>query len=257
MATFVLLPGAGCSPWYWTPLADELSSRGHVAIPVDLPCDDDSADLEDYADTVVQAIRASTASQPDPASHSGRGLAGDGLLGDGGGAVGGGGGLEPEDLVLVAHSLGGFTAPLVCARLSVKLMVLVSGMIPRPGEAPGDWWANTGYEGPGGSDLMEIFFHDVPPELAATAMKTVRDQSSTPLERPWPLPMWPAIPTKFVLCRNDRFFPAAFMRRVVADRLGVTPDEIDAGHMPMLARPKELADRLESYLNSTGTLNPS
>jgi hypothetical protein len=50
-----------------------------------------------------------------------------------------------------------------------------------------------------------------------------------------------------LLCRNDRFFPASWLRRVVRDRLGVTPDEIDSGHTPALSRPKELAARLERY----------
>jgi hypothetical protein len=32
------------------------------------------------------------------------------------------------------------------------------------------------------------------------------------------------------------------MRRVVRERLGITPDQMDGAHMPALARPKELAD---------------
>ena len=55
------------------------------------------------------------------------------------------------------------------------------------------------------------------------------------------------MPTRFLLCRNDRFFPAEFMRRVVKERLGITPDEMDGGHLPALSRPKELVDRLEAY----------
>jgi hypothetical protein len=37
------------------------------------------------------------------------------------------------------------------------------------------------------------------------------------------------------------------MRRVVKDRLGITPDEIEGGHLPALARPRELVARLEQY----------
>jgi hypothetical protein len=37
---------------------------------------------------------------------------------------------------------------------------------------------------------------------------------------------------------------AAAVRRIAADRLGVTPDEMDGGHLPALARPEELAARL-------------
>jgi hypothetical protein len=55
------------------------------------------------------------------------------------------------------------------------------------------------------------------------------------------------VPTRFVLCTEDRFFPAEFMRRVVTGRLGIVPDEIAAGHAVALSRPKELAARLASY----------
>jgi hypothetical protein len=34
------------------------------------------------------------------------------------------------------------------------------------------------------------------------------------------------------------------MRRVVAERLGVVPDEIEAGHCVALSRPRELAGLL-------------
>ncbi len=53
--------------------------------------------------------------------------------------------------------------------------------------------------------------------------------------------------TRCLLCRDDRFFPAAFMRRVVGERLGIVADEMDGGHLPALSRPKELAERLEAY----------
>jgi pimeloyl-ACP methyl ester carboxylesterase len=66
------------------------------------------------------------------------------------------------------------------------------------------------------------------------------------METPWPLRAWPKVPTRFLLCRDDRFFPAPFLRRVVRDRLGITPDEIDGSHCVALSRPNELADRLEA-----------
>jgi hypothetical protein len=135
-------------------------------------------------------------------------------------------------------------------------MVLVAAMVPSPGEAPGEWWANTGFaearqaelERIGGDDgPIATFLHDVPPDLVAESEHHIREQSGTPFEKPWPLEVWPHVPTKFVLCRHDRFFPAAFMRRVVHERLGMTADELDSGHLPMLARPKELVERLEAY----------
>ncbi len=55
------------------------------------------------------------------------------------------------------------------------------------------------------------------------------------------------MPTRFLLCRDDRFFPAEFQRRVVRERLGIEPDEMDGGHLPALAHPDELVERLEAY----------
>jgi hypothetical protein len=61
------------------------------------------------------------------------------------------------------------------------------------------------------------------------------------------------VPTRFLLCRDDRFFPADFMRRVVKERLGITPDEMDGGHLPALAHPHELVARLEQYRVELGS----
>jgi Alpha/beta hydrolase family len=163
---------------------------------------------------------------------------------------------DRRGLVVAAQSFGGFTAPLVAAQIPVDMLVLVAGMIPRPGEAPDDWPANTGFDEVmrqqaqryAGQDLI---YQDVPPLLAGQARRRSRDQSDTPGHAPWPLDAWPPVPTRFVLCTEDRFFPPEFMRRVVADRLGVVPNEIAAGHAVALSRPKELANLLVSY-SATG-----
>ncbi len=220
MATYVLIHGAGGDSWYWHLVMPRLTSLGHDVIAVDLPCDDDRAGLAEYADVVVDAVV---------------------------GAVGAG-----RAVIVVAQSLGGFTAPLVCGRLDVSLLVLVAAMTPCPGESPGDWWANTGHVFPDPFDPAEVFAHDLPADLAAELPAHLRPQSGTPFEKPWPLDSWPDVPTRFLLCRDDRFFPAPFQRRVARDRLGVTPDEIDGGHLPALARPDELVGWLERYRLESG-----
>src|SRR5262245_22289192 len=108
MTTFVLVPGAGGIAWYWHRVVALLQASGHDAIAVDLPGDDPRAGLSTYADRVVGAI-------------PGR-----------------------ADIALVAQSLGGFTAPLVCARVPIRMLVIVNAMIPVPGETAGEWWGNTG-----------------------------------------------------------------------------------------------------------------
>jgi pimeloyl-ACP methyl ester carboxylesterase len=225
MPTYVLIPGAGSDSWYWHLVTPLLEARGHEVVAVDLPCDDDSADLDTYADTVIAAI----------------------------------GDRPGDDLVLVAQSLGGFTAPLVAARRPVGLIVLVAAMVPRPGESGDDWGENTGSgaarraqaerdgRDPDEFDLATMFLHDVPADVAAEMEHHGKDQSDTPFARPWPLEAWPDVPTRVLLCRDDRMFPAEFQRRVARERLGLVPDEMGGGHLPALAHPEELAARLDAY----------
>jgi pimeloyl-ACP methyl ester carboxylesterase len=221
MATYVLIHGAGDVGWYWHLLEAELRRGGHDAVAPDLPCEDDAAGLPEYADAVVSAIGGRT------------------------------------DLVVVAQSFGAFTAPLVCERVPARLLVLLAGMIPSPGEPPDDWPAGTGFEEARrarderegqAADEVALFYHDVPPGLAAEALRRARTQSATPGRKPWPLPAWPDVPTRVLLCRDDRFFPAELMRRVSRERLGIVPDEIDGGHCVALSRPRELAARLDAFL---------
>jgi hypothetical protein len=120
-------------------------------------------------------------------------------------------------------------------------------MVPTPGESPGEWWRNTGHAFPDPFDPQEIFAHDLPDELAAELPSHLRDQSGTPFEKPWPLDSWPDVPTRFLLCRDDRFFAAAFQRRVVRERLGIDPDEMPGGHLPALGHPEVLVQWLERY----------
>jgi pimeloyl-ACP methyl ester carboxylesterase len=221
MATYVLIHGAGDSS-YWYRVVPELRALGHDVVAPELPSDD-AAGLSGYTDAVISAIGDRT------------------------------------DLIVVAQSLGGFTGPLVCDRVPVRLLVMLAAMVPSPGETAGDWWDNTGSEQarleqaerdgrPPEFDLMTSFFHDVPPEIAAEAMsREQRAESAAMWTQPWPLDSWPDVPTRFLLCQDDRFFPAPFMRRVVGERLGITPDEMDGGHLPALSRPKDLVDRLEAY----------
>ena len=221
--TFVLVPGAGGDTWFWHRLVAELEGRGHRAVPVELPVADETAGLDAYADTVVAAIG------------------------------------DRSPVVLVAQSMGGLTAPLVCDRVPVDLLVLVNGMVPRPGETGSEWWTATGQGAAAAAYLAELglppeldddgtYFHDVPADVVATAKEQELVQSGRPFEDPWPLVRWPDVPTRLVAGREDRLFPLEFQRRVAADRLGLDVDELPGGHLLALSRPVELADRLEAYL---------
>jgi pimeloyl-ACP methyl ester carboxylesterase len=227
MSTFVLIHGGGDVGWSWHLVGAELRARGHEVLAPDLPGDDESNTLEDYADSVVAAAG------------------------------------ERQNLVVVGHSFGAFTATLVADRVPVDVLVLLAGMIPSPGESPDEWWANTGYQSAveeqaerdggltGDPDPYVSFYHDVPRNLAEEAMSRERGHPSrAATAAPWPLDAWPNVPTRFVLCSEDRFFPPAFLRQLVSDRLGIVPDEIAGGHCVALSRPRELADMLADYAAS-------
>ena len=212
-ATYVLIHGAGDSGWYWHLVDRKLRDRGHDVVVMDLPVDNEEAGLSEYADVVVDAI-------------GGR-----------------------RNLAVVAQSFGGYVAPIVCERVPANLLVLVAGMIPSPGESAEQMFRNTGYAQAPQEDTSDraVFYHFVPERLAAEAIARGRRQSPTPGKEPWPLTAWPDVATRYLLCRHDRLFPVRWMRRVVRDRLGILPDEIQGGHCPALSRPDELTRRLEMY----------
>ncbi|MET0134204.1 MAG: alpha/beta hydrolase [Kibdelosporangium sp.] len=225
MATYVLIPGAGGDARYWRFVEPMLTGRGHDVVAVALPAADDSAGLTEYADAVVDAVG------------------------------------DRKDLILVAQSMGGFSAPMVCERVAVDLLILVAAMVPLPGETPGEWWSNTGQveaeralrqahglPAESGFDPGFTFLHDIPADVLDVLLTEGESpQSGTPFEQPWPLAAWPDVPTRFLLCQDDRLFPAEFQRRVVRERLGIQPDEMPGGHLPALAHPAELVEWLERY----------
>lgn len=228
--TFILVPGAGGSAWYWHLVAPRLQELGHEALPVELPAADDRAGLPQYAAAVLRAI----------------------------------GKRDPKRVVLVAQSLAGFTAPLVCRKVPVALLVLVNAMIPAPGETPGEWWENTGHaeakrrqnlrdgrRADAPFDPLADFFHDVPRPVVDEAWAQGEPrQSATVFGSRCTFKAWPSVPTRVLVGRDDRFFPAGFQRRVARERLGLPADGMPGGHLVALSQPAELSARLIAYAAS-------
>jgi pimeloyl-ACP methyl ester carboxylesterase len=221
-SNFVLVPGAGGDAHYWDLVAPILRDAGHRVVAPDLPAGDDDAHLADYADVIVAAARGCS------------------------------------DVVPVAQSMGGFSAPLAVERLDVERIVLVAAMIPVPGETAGAWWSATaqgdaareaavreGRDPDAPFDVRETFFHDVPEAVVEEFLSRGEPtQSDTPFGDPWPLEAWPDVPTRVIAGRHDRIFPLPFMQRLSWERLGVEPDIVDSGHLPALSVPEQLATRL-------------
>lgn len=219
MTRYVLIPGAGGAAWYFSRLVPLLEAAGHEAVAVDLPGDDESAGLPEYTQLAVEAAKGA------------------------------------DDVVLVAQSLGGFTAPLVCMRTPVRSLVLVNAMIPTPGETAGAWWGNVGAtdarteaaDANGYSrefDEQLYFLHDVAPDVAAEGVPHQRPEADVVFGQPCEFEAWPDIPISVVVGRDDRFFPAAFQQGIASDRLGVEATVLPGGHLIALANPRGLAAHL-------------
>jgi pimeloyl-ACP methyl ester carboxylesterase len=185
MASFILVPGAGGMAWYWHRVAPLIRAAGHEAIAVDLPGDDRQAGLAVYADIVSRAIA------------------------------------ERDDVVLVAQSLAGFTAPLVCERAPVRKVVFVNAMIPKSGETAGAWWGATGAvearEQAAGSrgyatqfDMQTYFLHDVPEDVLRTGPEQPREEAETVFGEPCCFERWPDIQFMFSRAKMIAFSRSNF-----------------------------------------------
>jgi pimeloyl-ACP methyl ester carboxylesterase len=215
MADFVLVHGAWQGGWCWELLTAELTARGHTTRAPDLPGDYPSAGVAEYAASL-------------PAS---------------------------EGSIVVGHSLGGMTIPLVPALRHV----FVAALVPSPGESlPGDalfpefggtvrdeldrsYWPDAGAAG--------VLFDGLSEEVAAWAFPRLRPQGRPPTVEPSPVTALPR-DTAYLVCTRDRVIRPEWQVDVARRLLGVEPVAIDAGHFPMLECPVELADVLETVAAS-------
>jgi pimeloyl-ACP methyl ester carboxylesterase len=206
--------------WSWELVTPHLVDAGHEVIAVDLPSEDPAATFSDYADVVHDALTRAD-----------------------------------DDIVLVGHSLGGLTVPLVAGRRPVREVVFVCGVIPVPGKSvvdqgfdflgtdPAKWQVDNG----DGSVSIRpeaigaYVAQDLDSDQLSDAASRFRPQFLTPLAEQCPLESLPELPYRYVLCREDRFISPAWSRRAAPERLGVEPIELPGSHMPTSSRPEELA----------------
>ncbi|MGD0715428.1 MAG: alpha/beta hydrolase [Gaiellaceae bacterium] len=217
MATFCLVHGAWHGGWAWDVVRPELESRGHRVVAPHLPCEDVGAGVEEYAAAVRDAL---------------------------GGA---------GDAIVVGHSLGGLTIPLVPARR----LVFLCAYVPEPGRAllerGADAWGPGFAESTVRDELDRSYWPDLdaaardlqyPPEAAGLTAK-LRRQARKPVADPSPLAALPDVERTFVVCTSDYAIPPDFQRRMAREELGVEPVELETGHSPMLTLPRELATVLD------------
>jgi pimeloyl-ACP methyl ester carboxylesterase len=224
VTTFGLVHGAWHGGWCWDRVAPELVAAGHAVVAVDLPCDDVSAGCADYAEVVLSAL-------------------------DG----------ADDDVVLVAHSAGGLTIPLVAAARPVARMVFVSALLPVPGvrfveQSADEHVLLDGYEAGVERDengcrrwfdpevAARRMYNGCTADEAAWAFARLRPQASTIYTEPSPMRAWPDAPVVDVRGRVDGIVSPAWAADAVPTRLGVESIVIDgAGHSSPLSHPRELA----------------
>jgi pimeloyl-ACP methyl ester carboxylesterase len=219
VSTYLLIPGAGGSGFYWSPVVPLLEAAGHRAIAIDLPADDPRQGLPEYVDLVARAAEGA------------------------------------QDIVVVAQSMGAFTALPACERLNAQRLVLLNAMIPLPGETAGEWWEATGSEparraaarAGGYSEDFELwtyFLHDVPPDVIEESGKHQRDEADIAFEQPCEFARWPE--TTVLAGEGDRFFPVDFQRRLARERVGVEAITVPGGHLAALSQPEAVAAAIAS-----------
>jgi pimeloyl-ACP methyl ester carboxylesterase len=223
---FCLVHGGQQGAWAYDLLIPELQARGYSAMAVDLPAGDANAGAAEYAALVTQSLRG---------------------IGD--------------DVVLVGHSLGGLTIPLVATQRPISRLVFVCAAYPEPGrshfqvrtEEPGESVSAgpaSAWDQPGDFHMMprelarEMFFHDCPPDVQEWALAKMRLQSRKPLREVTPLTAWPETPRTLIITTDDRCIPRESARRTARRLFGEMPIELPGGHCPAISRPAELTDLL-------------
>lgn len=245
MTLFCLVHGASLGAWCWNLLTQEIEARGHQTVAVDLPIEDPSAGVVQYAEVLSKALQ----------------------------------GFE-DDVVLVGHSMAGLTIPLVASQRPVRQLVFVAGLIPHIGlsvldqfydEVDPNFLKMIGYKLPEADKFeqfrdepdmfnpaalrinsfkdeavaREFLFHDCASDVASWAFPKLRNQEFLYISEVSPLQAWPDVKCTYIVCGEDRCLSPAWCRYAAHKRLGVDAIELpQSSHSAMLSHPTQLADIL-------------
>lgn len=245
MSLFCLVHGAFQGAWCWESLVPYLEAQGHKTVTMDLPIEDASASLSQFAEVVSHALP------------------------------------KTDDIVLVGHSMAGTVIPLVAEAHQVRQLVFLAALIPYPGTSTldqfshhldSDYLKSLNYElkassqleqfngepdmfnpasvGKDFSDeavLRELFYHDCQPDVMNWALsKTRKQQSMAYIFEANPLKILPNVEYKYILCTDDPIISPAWSRYAARKRLGVDAIELPGGHCPHLSHPARLASVLNT-----------
>lgn len=231
MTNFLLIHGAMRGAWLWDKLMPLLMKGGGNPIAIDLPGHGDRTaessftTMSTYIDDVIQLIRKENL----------------------------------KDLVLVGHSMSGIVISKVAEEVPerIKHLVYLAAVVPKNSEALIDLLAKERQEvirklqGKAKEvfgtldQLRPMYFTDLEGEERESYLRQLTPQPLAVFFEKIQFKEFPKIPVPktYILGLQDRSLPPDLTRKF-AERLEVTPVEIDAGHDLMVSRPGEVANVL-------------
>jgi len=228
MANYLLIHGAMRGAWLWDKLMPLLMKGGGNPIAIDLPghgdrkADSSWVTMSNYISDVIDFIRKENL----------------------------------KDLVLVGHSMSGIIISKVAEEIPerIKHLVYLAAVVPKDNEALIDLLTKERQETLQKlhgkvkevfgtlEQLGPMYFTDQEGEEKEFYMKQLTPQPFAPFFEKIHFNQFPKIdtPKTYILGLRDKSLPPELTRKF-AERLEVTPVEIDAGHDMMVSRPDEVA----------------
>jgi pimeloyl-ACP methyl ester carboxylesterase len=228
MANYLLIHGAMRGAWLWDRLMPLLMKGGGNPIAIDLPghgdrkADSSWVTMSNYISDVIDFIRKENL----------------------------------KDLVLVGHSMSGIVISKVAEEIPerIKHLVYLAAVVPKDNEALIELLTKERQETLQKlhgkvkevfgtlEQLGPMYFTDQEGEEKAFYLKQLTPQPLAPFFEKIHFNQFPKIdtPKTYILGLRDKSLPPELTRKF-AERLEVTPVEIDAGHDMMVSRPGEVA----------------
>ncbi|HEY6538564.1 MAG TPA: alpha/beta fold hydrolase [Candidatus Dormibacteraeota bacterium] len=225
MTTFVLVHGHWHGAWCWSRLIPELEAAGHRCIAIELPCTQRDAGVAENARVIEAALEGTD-----------------------------------DDVVLVGHSAGGLTIPLVAQHRPVRHLAFLAALLPIPGMSLGQQFDEDPSiidpdfqyidDGDGFCSIdptlaPRYFYQDCDTGDAAWATARLRPQTTLTITEATPLQEWPATPRSYIIGDLDRVVRPEWAVRAARERLGVEALVLKGvGHSPFVSQPGPLASHL-------------
>jgi len=231
MKTYLFLHGALRGAWLWDRLLPVLRERGATCLAIDLPGHGTRADQRDGVDmsAYIRDVEAVIVNN------------------------------DLVDLVLVGHSMSGMIISKIAEDMPKRIrhLVYLAAVVPHDGEALIDLLpkerqetlrklVRTEYEIFGTRDALRPgYFTDLGGPEKERYLSQLTPQPLAAFFEKISFERFPdiAIPKTYLLGLRDKSLPPDLTREF-AERLGVAPKEIDAGHDMMISRPAEVAEIL-------------